>query len=189
MPYSSTFTGAQVDSAVNTVLNDLGTASLKDAGSANGVADLDNGGKVPIAELPVGTGSTQVCAGNDSRVVGALPSGGGTMSGRLTIGPISNTQSALTYSATTNIDFDGDPCKTVSITGNITFTTSNRAAGKMVKIRIVADSSTRNLTFPAWVFVGGAAPTTIAASKTAILSLECFGTADTDIVAAYAVQS
>jgi hypothetical protein len=36
----------------NTDITGLGTASTKDAGSANGVASLDAGGKVPVSELP-----------------------------------------------------------------------------------------------------------------------------------------
>jgi hypothetical protein len=36
----------------NTDVTGLGTASTKDAGSANGVATLDSGGKVPVSELP-----------------------------------------------------------------------------------------------------------------------------------------
>jgi len=36
----------------NTAITGLGTASTKDAGSANGVATLDSGGKVPVSELP-----------------------------------------------------------------------------------------------------------------------------------------
>jgi hypothetical protein len=36
----------------NTDITGLGTASTKDAGSANGVATLDSGGKVPVSELP-----------------------------------------------------------------------------------------------------------------------------------------
>lgn len=96
--------------------------------------------------------------------------------------------STLTYAASTAIDFAGDPLKTVSLTGDITFTTSNKAAAKSVTIRIISDGSIRTFTFPAWVFVGAAAPASIAASKTAILTLTAYGTNDTDIVAAYAVQ-
>jgi hypothetical protein len=36
----------------NTDITGLGTASTKNAGSANGVATLDSGGKVPVSELP-----------------------------------------------------------------------------------------------------------------------------------------
>jgi hypothetical protein len=70
----------------------------------------------------------------------------------------------------------------------VTFTTSNKAAGKTVTLKILCDGTLRTLTFPAWVFVGAAAPANIAAGKLAVLTLTCFGTADTDIVAAYAVQ-
>jgi hypothetical protein len=45
----------------------------------------------------------------------------------------------------------------------------------------------RTLTFPAWKFVG-AKPSDQAASKIGILTITAFGTADTDIVAAYAVE-
>lgn len=52
-------------------------------GQANGYAPLV-ASKVPIANLPVGTTSTTVAAGNDSRITGALQSGataGGDLSG------------------------------------------------------------------------------------------------------------
>jgi len=124
----------------------------------------------------------------------AVKLNGDTMTGALivqaaiTADQLILTQSALAYSATTDIDFDLKPFRTLSLTGNVTFTTSHKAAGKAVSLKIAADSSTRNFTFPSWVFVGAAAPTSIAANKSAILTLTCFGTADTDIIAAYAVQ-
>ncbi len=99
-----------------------------------------------------------------------------------------NAQTALTYAATTDIDLTVVGVRTLSLTGNVTFTTSNRAAGRRASLKIAADSSTRTFTFPAWVFVGAAAPANIAANKVARLTLEAYGTADTDIIAAYAVQ-
>lgn len=99
-----------------------------------------------------------------------------------------STHSTLTYAATTNIDFDLADYRSLALTGNVTFTTSNRAAPKTVTIKILADASIRTFTFPAWIFVGAAAPASIAANKTAILTVTCFGTADTDIVAAYSAQ-
>lgn len=99
------------------------------------------------------------------------------------------THSTLAYSATTNLDFDGDDYRTLELTGNVTFTTSNRAAPKALTIRVIADGSTRTFTFPAgWIFVGAAAPASIAANKEAILSITCFGTTDATIRAAYAAQ-
>jgi hypothetical protein len=72
---------------------------------------------------------------------------------------------------------------------DVTFSTSNRAAGRSISIRIVSDSSGHTLAFPSgWVFIS-TKPTAIAASKTAILSITCYGTADTDVVAAYKEES
>ena len=102
---------------------------------------------------------------------------------------VRSTHSTLTYAGTTNIDLDGDGFQTVTLTGVITFTTSNRAAGRSKTIRIIGDTSSRALTWPAgWTWVGAAAPTALAANKDAILTITAFGTADTDIVAAYAVE-
>ena len=79
--------------------------------------------------------------------------------------------------------------RTITLTGNVTFTTSNRAAGRFVSIRILPGASSRNFTFPTdWKFVG-AKPTSIAANKVGVLSITFFGTGDIDCVAAYAVES
>lgn len=100
---------------------------------------------------------------------------------------IAATSETTTYAATTNIDLTKG-LQTVTLTGNITFTTSNKAAGVYVTVRVVGDGSNRTLTFPSWKFVGTVAPTTLVANKVAILTLICFGTADTDIVASWVSQ-
>lgn len=104
--------------------------------------------------------------------------------------PALSTHSTLTYAATTNIDFANtvDDFRTVTLTGNITFTTSNLAAGRSRTIRIIGDASLRTFTFPAWKFVGAAAPASLAASKIGILTLTAFGAANADVVAAYAAE-
>ena len=95
----------------------------------------------------------------------------------------------LTYAASKAIDFTNTPYQTLAVTGNITFTSANLGAGRGVSVRLVADSSPRTLTFPGgWKFLGAAAPASLAANKTAVLSLVSFGTADVDVVAAYSVQ-
>lgn len=96
----------------------------------------------------------------------------------------------ISYSATTDLDLSSTAdLKTLALTGNVTFTTSNRATGRSLVLRILADGSTRTLTFPAgWIFVTDK-PTQIAASKTALLVLQCYGANDSDIVASYAVQA
>lgn len=94
----------------------------------------------------------------------------------------------LTFAATTDLNFDGSELQTVALTGNITFTTSNRGAGKKIRVRIVADGTLRTLTFPAWKFIGAAAPVNIAANKTALLTVTGFGANDSDVIAEYAVE-
>ena len=97
----------------------------------------------------------------------------------------------LTYAATVDLDMTAlaGAFRTITLTGNITFTTSNRSAGEMVTLRIICDSTQRTLTFPVgWRFIGPK-PANIAASKVAVLTVMLFGTADTDGIAAYGVES
>jgi len=99
--------------------------------------------------------------------------------------------STITYGATVALDFASLDAqyRTISLTGNLELTTSNLANGRTLVIRLVADGSQRTLTFPTdWKFIG-TKPANIAASKTAVLSITAFGTANADVVAAYAVQS
>lgn len=99
------------------------------------------------------------------------------------------TNSTLTYGATTTIDLSANGQRTLTLAGDVTFATSNRAADLAVTIRIIGDGSSRSLAFPAgWKFVGAAAPTALAAGKVAVLSVVCFGSNDSDVVAAYAVE-
>lgn len=95
----------------------------------------------------------------------------------------------IVYAAQVTPNFDDEGLQTVSITGNFELqAASNKAAGKGIVIRIVADANLRTLTFPAsWVWVC-AKPADIAANKTGILSLTCFGANETDVVAAWAVE-
>jgi len=100
-----------------------------------------------------------------------------------------NVNTLSTASGTQNIDFTSEGYLTHSITGNITYTVTNYAAGKSLTIRITSDATQRNLTFPTgWTFVGSK-PTAIAASKKAILSVTSFGATEAETVAAYAVQT
>jgi len=93
-------------------------------------------------------------------------------------------------SGSLTIDFSTDQLQTLTITNNSTFATpSNMATGKSktYKLNNSSGSSTYTFTFPAWKFVG-TKPTDIAPTKTGILTLTCFGTSNTDIVAGYAVE-
>jgi hypothetical protein len=97
-----------------------------------------------------------------------------------------------THSAGGNVDldFEHEPLQTVTLNGNADFSTAvgNKEAGRSMVVRIVCDSSARTLTFHSdWKFVGEK-PASIAASKTALLSMTCFGTNEADVVCSYAVQ-
>jgi hypothetical protein len=99
--------------------------------------------------------------------------------------------SDLTYAATVNIDMAAlhGQTRTISLTGNLSLTFSNRAAGRWVALRLICDGTLRTLTFPAgFVFYGGAAPADIAANKEAKFAVEFFGTTDATGRAGYAVQ-
>lgn len=114
---------------------------------------------------------------------------GGTITGG-TISGTSVSQSTIVYAASVALDMATltNSFRTISLTGNLGFTSSNRAAGRHVTIRLVCDGTNRTLTFPAdWKFVGGK-PATLTANKVAILSLMFFGTADTDCVCMYSEQ-
>lgn len=95
----------------------------------------------------------------------------------------------LTYGASVALDFSAEAIQTLSLTGDVELTTSNRSAGRRLEVRLVADGTPRTLTIPAWKWVGGAAPASLAAGKTGVLQLRCFGANDTDIVASYLVES
>jgi hypothetical protein len=97
----------------------------------------------------------------------------------------------VAYGATVTLDFaiSEKTAQTLTLAGNVTFATSNRASGACKFLRIIGDGSARTLAFPAgWKFLNAVAPTALAAGKTAILCLNAWGTADTDITASYAVE-
>ena len=160
---SGTFSGTS--SGTNTGDQDLSGLVVK----ANNLSDLAS---APTARANLGLGSAATAASGDFL-------------------PTTFTAGTITYGATVDLDLaaHAGTYKTISLAGALTFTTSNRASGRTVALRLICDGTGRALTFPAgWVFVG-AKPSTIAASKTAVLSLTFYGTADADCVAAYGVQA
>lgn len=95
----------------------------------------------------------------------------------------------ILYSPNVTIDFNTSEMEVLDLKGNVTFSAAHLNVRKQKTIKIYAAGQDCNMSFPAsMVFVGGAAPATITNGKTAILSLYCFGSADSDIVAAYTVQ-
>lgn len=96
---------------------------------------------------------------------------------------------SITYAASHAFDMEGARIQRMALTGNLTFSAlANQQAGRSATIIIAADASLRTLTFPAWTFVGAAAPANIAASKTAKLELHCVGTNAADVIAEWTVE-
>jgi hypothetical protein len=96
--------------------------------------------------------------------------------------------STLTYSATQTLDFSASAYQNLALTGGVTLASSNLAVGRAITVLLTA-ASTQTLAFPAgWIFIGAAAPASLAAGKTAILSLTSFGTTNANVIAAYSAQ-
>lgn len=87
------------------------------------------------------------------------------------------------------IDFNAAPLKTLTLSGNTTFTTSNLVAGVSVTVMVTADASNRTLTFPAsWIWVS-LIPASLIATKNAILTLISKGTSDAAVYASWVAQN
>lgn len=95
----------------------------------------------------------------------------------------------LTYAATKTLNFDliTGTYQTMTLTGDVSFITSNLQNGRSVTIRLIP-GTTRNLTFPGtWKFIGDK-PIRINAGKVGILSILSFGTTNADVVVGYAEE-
>jgi hypothetical protein len=96
----------------------------------------------------------------------------------------------LGTTGTVNLDLEAltGTIQTITASGNLTFTTSNRAAGRTFELRIAAGGSTRTLAWPAWVAFGEALPTSLASGAVLRVAIECLGSADTNIDASAVVS-
>jgi hypothetical protein len=89
---------------------------------------------------------------------------------------------ALDFSSGTGLGYRS------AVAGDLTFTGSNYRAGAIKTVVLTNGASARNLTFPSsWIFVG-TKPTSLAASKTAVLTVTSLGTTEAACVAGWAVQ-
>jgi hypothetical protein len=92
--------------------------------------------------------------------------------------------SSLGTSGTVNLDMDllSGTYQTIPLTGNITFTTSNKSVGRYVTLRLISDAS-YDINFPAqWKFVG-TNPPSVLVSNFALVSILFFGSNESDCVA------
>lgn len=84
------------------------------------------------------------------------------------------------------LNFDAAQIQTVALTGDPTFSTSNRALGKFLSLRIDANGGARALSFNAgwrWLGTDHSAGYALSNGAIVILSLTAYGSAESDIVA------
>jgi hypothetical protein len=173
----TSLTGQTVGSTYDALLK------ITDNGPVGGTEKVVTDGLGNDSALKIGTAG--ISSTGTLAATGAmdLQGGGDIKPSRYKISPQS-----LSYAASVALDFDGDGVQTVSLTGNIAFTTSNRASGKTKLLRIVCDGTGRTITWPSFKWLGVAAPTSIVASKELLVSLYCYGSNDTDIRATAAAE-
>ena len=181
-------------------INTLGSNAQTQIDSKSATAG--NGSLVTVGALDSGSitsGFGTINNGSSTiTTTGALASGAITTSGTLTMGDniITGIKSldtdidTLAYGASTVVDFDtNEELILGELTGNIAFTSSNRAIGKHKVIHMDSDGSARTFTFSeAWVFYG-TKPTTTVADKKSILSLTCLGSAVGDVRAVFVEEA
>lgn len=88
----------------------------------------------------------------------------------------------LTYSASVALDFS-KPLQLVSLTGNITFTTTGRQPGRGITLLVKADGTDRTITWPATWNWSGPAKTLLRANTAALFHIVSTTTADTGVYA------
>lgn len=174
---------------LNSTTGTIVTGTVSTLNSTTGTIATFNSTTGTIVNLNSTTG-TVATLNSTTGTIQSLTSSTASVSDIVTTKNIAiNVTTLATATGTQNLDFTSQGYLTHSITGNITYTASNYAAGKSLSVRITCDGTQRNLTFPAgWVFVGSK-PTAIAASKIGILSITSFGATEAETVAAYAVQA
>jgi hypothetical protein len=102
------------------------------------------------------------------------------------IGPAGqDAYSNIVYTTPIVLDFLGDNFKSISLAGDLAVTSTNRTAARSLALLVIGDTVQRNLTFTeSWIWLQ-IVPTFIRASKNGILTLTCFGTAQTDVIATF----
>lgn len=101
------------------------------------------------------------------------------------------TGNSLGTSGTVNLNMQtlNATYQTIVLDGDISFTTTNRASGKRLTLRLIENAdNTRNIVFPAeWTFVG-VAPSATLKDEVAIIEIIFFGTSESDCVASMKIS-
>ncbi len=160
------------------------------------IANSDGSILIEADEISVGVLATDAQhgtrgGGTQHAVATTLAAGFMSTADKAILNNLSSGVATLAYAGSVAIDFASslETFKTIALTGDVTLTSSNLAAGRMVFVRIVADGTNRTVTMPGgWVFLEADAPFVVQANKTALLQLISFSTTDANVVARFAVS-
>jgi len=176
-----TIAATDAQTAIAEVATDAASALTTheaDTTSVHGITDtstLYRSGGTDVAVADGGTGAGDAATARTNLAAAALTP---------TVG------AALGTTGTIDLDMStlNDTYQTITLTGNPTFTTSNRAAGRSVTVKLSAGGSSRTITWPSWIPLGAALPTTLASGKVAVFTVTFFDTTDAAACASYAAQ-
>ena len=159
-----------------------GGGNFRIGSNATPTRKLEVGGDAFIDTHLYVDNTVNIGAGHDSPLANALSLGSGVA--------LETAVNDYGTDVGATIDFSAEPLQKITTNGNMAFSaSSNRLAGRSVTLLIENTlGAQRNLTFNgSWRFVGEE-PAVLGAGKVAILSLTCFGTAESDVVCSYAVE-
>jgi len=153
--------------------------------------DSDAVSQGAAAMRSLGTAVDATVYAQGTAITGKVDVAGDTMTGILTAPNVFlGVESA--GSDTVALDFAADDGFVTRAVGGtaVTVTGSNYAAGRTKTVRFVGGTAVASLSVPSgWTFVGNAVGAEIGTAVTAMLSATAFGTAESDVVAAWAEEA
>jgi hypothetical protein len=174
-----------------TVTPNDGADTITIAATASGTVDVVSNvaTQTILGRNTAGSGDSEELSASTARTVLGL--GTAAQSATTDFAPATRTVgTGLSTSGTINLDMASvhGTIQAITLTGNPTFTTSNRSAGREVTLVLAAGGSARTLAWPSWLAVGGVLPTALASGKTIVVSVTFTDTTDAAAIAASATQ-
>jgi len=178
--------------AIGDGVSDLGSSYIAIATSLN-LDPASNPGEWSLLAQKGSTGATGAQGATGAAgSAGSQGATGATGAGNTgATGPQAGaTKQSITYASTIDIDLSATAAiRYVSLTGDLTLTTSNRnSARPPVLVRLLGDTVDRALVTPAWNAIN-AIPSTVPANKVVLINLICYGADDADIDATSMTQT
>ena len=153
--------------------------------------DSDDANQGAAAIRALGNAVDASVTAQGTAIAGKVDVAGDTMTGGLVVPNVSLGVTAA-GSDTVALDFStGDGFVSRAVGGTaVVVSGSNYAAGRTKTVRFVGGTAVASLDVPSdWTFVGSAVGTAIGTAVTAILTATAFGTAESDVVAAWAEEA